>query len=58
MTVCKHSRRATLAWMPALMTTLAVITVAAAVLSTVWIARTGHEGTKVVWRSLEEDDGG
>ena len=49
---------ATLAWMPALMTLLAVITVGAAVLSTVWIVRTGHEGTKVVWRSLiEEDDG-
>ena len=46
-----------LAWMPALMTMLAAVTVAAAVLSTVWIARTGHEGTKVVWRSLEEDGG-
>ncbi|HUP73374.1 MAG TPA: DUF2231 domain-containing protein [Acidimicrobiales bacterium] len=48
---------ATPAWMPSLMVTLAVITVAAAALSTVWIARTGHEGTKVVWRSLIDDDG-
>ena len=47
---------ATVAWMKPVMTALAIVTVAAAVSSTVWIARTGHEGTKVVWRSLEEDD--
>ena len=50
-----------IAWMPPLVTALAVVTIAAAVLSTVWIARTGHEGTKVVWRGLIENrdsDGG
>jgi hypothetical protein len=52
---------ASVAWMPPLVTALAVVTIAAAVLSTVWIARTGHEGTKVVWRGLIENrdnDGG
>ena len=50
----------TLNRMPPFVTALAVITIAAAVMSTVWIARTGHEGTKVVWRGLIEnrDNGG
>ena len=43
------SAAASLAWMRPLMAGLAVVTVAAAVLSTVWVARTGHEGTKIVW---------
>ena len=45
---------ANVAWAPPLVTALAVVTIVAAVLSTVWIARTGHEGTKVVWRGLIE----
>jgi uncharacterized membrane protein len=50
-----YDAASTPAWMPSLMVALAVITVATAALSTVWIARTGHEGTKVVWRSLDND---
>jgi hypothetical protein len=36
-------------WARPLMIALAAITVGAAALSTVWVARTGHEGTKIVW---------
>jgi uncharacterized membrane protein len=43
------SAAADLVWMRSLMAGLAVVTIAAAVLSTVWVARTGHEGTKIVW---------
>lgn len=43
------SAAASLAWMRPLMAGLAVVTVVAAALSTVWVVRTGHEGTKIVW---------
>jgi uncharacterized cupredoxin-like copper-binding protein len=34
---------------------VAAFTVFTAVSSTVWIIRTGHEGTRVVWRNLSSD---
>jgi hypothetical protein len=43
------SAAASLGWMRPLLTGLVVVTIATAALSTVWVARTGHEGTKIVW---------
>ena len=40
-------------WMPWLMGALSAITVVAGLSSTVWITRTGHEGTEVVWRNIK-----
>jgi uncharacterized cupredoxin-like copper-binding protein len=43
------------AWTAWLMVSLAAFTVFAAVSSTVWIIRTGHEGTRVVWRNISRE---
>ena len=45
------------AWMGWLMVALVPITVVTAVSSTVWVIRTGHEGTSVVWRNLDDERG-